>query len=182
VTRFDPCDDPSIRAGLADQAAQRFIDEHLELVGQSNPEKEALYICPFSGQSWLADLSEEPSGRLRLRIVHEDPSWYSGTYQGWQPEPLPEGWEVLPNEVRRTFEDELKREVTPGHPLYSQTVVAIARCTGCEDVLFSIEGRYVRWTVVHLTFARGPQDPPLPMSEEFDAFGEARRRLADHRH
>lgn len=104
------------------------------------------------------------------------------TYEDWRPEPLPEGWEILPNEIRRTFEEELRREVARGHPLYGETVVAIAKCVGCDDVLFSIEGEYVRWTVVHLTFARHPEEPPWPMAERFNAFAEARRRLADHRH
>jgi hypothetical protein len=41
---------------LVDEAAQRFIEEHLELVGRANRGKEALYVCPSSGQLWLGDL------------------------------------------------------------------------------------------------------------------------------
>lgn len=178
----DPCDDPSVRKGLLDEAAEQFLEEHLELIGSAGVEKEALYVCPLSGQLWLREVPVSGPGSVRLRIVHEHPSWYSMDYQDWRPDPLPEGWEILPNEVRRTMERELSREVAPGHRLYGETVVAIAKCVGCDDVLFSIEGEYLRWTVVHVTFARHPEQLPWPMTEVFSSFGEARKRLASHRH
>jgi hypothetical protein len=89
---------------------------------------------------------------------------------------------VLPNERRRRLEDEVGPEVAEGHPLHGQTVIAVAKCVACDDVLFSIEGEHVRWAVVHLTFAGHPDKPPWPMSEEFDSFSEARQRMANHQH
>jgi hypothetical protein len=75
----DPCDDLSTRAGIFDEAARRFIGDHLELVGEEITLQEALYVCPWSGQLWLADLPDDATGSFRLRVVQEHPSWYLET-------------------------------------------------------------------------------------------------------
>ena len=80
----------------------------------------------------------------------------------WTPEPLPEPWFILPDVLRADYEAELHREVGEGHPLWQQVLIAVAKCGHCDSVVFSVEGRYVQWAVVHLTWSGGQEEKPWP--------------------
>ena len=65
----------------------------------------------------------------------------------------PDGWEQLAPDERQALEAELRREVTPGHLLYSADVTALARRNDCDDVLFSLNGS-ASVAVVHLSYGK----------------------------
>ncbi len=58
------------------------------------------------------------------------------------------------------FEEELARELRPGHPLYGVKAVSVARRTDNDDVLFALFGHSSRFAVVHLTWSSRPEPSP----------------------
>jgi hypothetical protein len=84
----------------------------------------------------------------------------------WRPEPLPSPWELVPAEQREALEAELTAEVAEGHPLFGAEVTAIARCGGCDEVVFSVDVEPVRFVSVHLTWRGGSEQPPWPWTED----------------
>jgi hypothetical protein len=83
-------------------------------------------------------------------------------------------------EKRSVFESELLAEVSPGHPLFGARVIAIARCEGCDEVVFSVETDPARFVRVHLTWRRGADSPPWPLTEELGM--PLSRSMAAHDH
>jgi hypothetical protein len=84
----------------------------------------------------------------------------------WQPEPLPAPWALVVLDQRAVLEAELYAEVAEGHLLFDSKVIAIARCEGCDEVVFSVETDPVRFVSVHLTWRRSPEQPPWPWTED----------------
>ena len=80
----------------------------------------------------------------------------------WKPEPLPEPWLVLSDDLRPSFETELAKEVTEGHPLSTELVTPVAKCGHCDSVVFSVERQPLEWALVHLTWSGRPESPPWP--------------------
>ena len=82
------------------------------------------------------------------------------------------------------FEDELFREIGPGHALHAIRVEAIALHCGCDDVLFRLLDGSERVAVVHLTWTRNPPEkPPWPATEiypDLESWAEQRMR-PDHK-
>jgi hypothetical protein len=90
------------------------------------------------------------------------PFWYSG----WEPRPLPEPWIVVAMDMRSALEAELRWEAADGHPLFGETVTAVARCQTCDDVVFGVNGDHPTWFAhVHLTRGRGREQLPLPATD-----------------
>jgi hypothetical protein len=86
----------------------------------------------------------EPSGRLaamRESLIYLEP---------WSPVSGDQG----------LLESELRKELSPRHPLFSLTTTAIARRRDCDDVLFEIENTERRVAVVHLTWSSKQEDDP----------------------
>jgi hypothetical protein len=81
---------------------------------------------------------------------------------------------------RSVLESELLAEVSPGHPLFGARVIAIARCEGCDEVLFSVEADPARFVRVHLTWRGGPESAPWPRTERVGM--PLSRSLAAHDH
>jgi hypothetical protein len=94
--------------------------------------------------------------------------------------PLPEPWYVVAGEQRDALVAELQAEVSPGHRLYRQPVTAVARCSGCDDVIFCVEVDPAYWIRVHLTWRRGAESPPWPHFSEVTL--PLSRSLAGHEH
>jgi hypothetical protein len=69
---------------------------------------------------------------------------------------------------------ELKREVGPGHPLFSKSVKALALAIDRDDVLFEIsEGTTRRYAVVHLTWSgHMEQSAKWPSTQLFDSMAQ----------
>ena len=90
-----------------------------------------------------------------------------------------EPWVALTDAQRSRFEEELRRELTPGHVLAGAAFRAIARRQDCDDVLFELVGDGV--AVVHLTWSR-ETDARWPRTERFASLAEwaERRMKPDH--
>lgn len=97
-----------------------------------------------------------------------------------QPQPLPPQWTWVPVDERAPLETELQAEVAEGHPLFGEHVIAIARCEGCDEVIFSVETDPVRFVSVHLTWGGAPERPPWPWTEDVSL--PLSRSLAEHEH
>jgi hypothetical protein len=71
------------------------------------------------------------------------------------------------------FEEVLKREVAPGHPLHGVPVEAIGKRDASDDVLFRLLDGSGRVAVVHLTWTRTPPErPPWPGTAVFAGLEE----------
>ena len=101
-------------------------------------------------------------------------------YSDWTPEPLPKPWFVAPAELRATLKGELVTEVAAGHPLHGEGVVPVAKCAGCDDALFAVEGGpYTRWARVHLTWSGKEERPPWPQTTIYDALAQFRADVTE---
>ena len=64
---------------------------------------------------------------------------------------------------------ELDRETVPSHPLFGESVRALARRIDCDDVLFELLRPQGGYAVVHLTWNE-EQDPRWPRTHLHDSF------------
>jgi hypothetical protein len=77
------------------------------------------------------------------------------------------------------FEQELRKEVCPGHVLYRTKIKAIARRTDNDDVLFMLVEK-VSYAQVHLTWTgKREKDRRWPHAELFGTWDEWLRRMAE---
>jgi hypothetical protein len=75
----------------------------------------------------------------------------------------PEPWQLVNISDRVLFHAELRRELSPGHPLHELPIGAVARRTDCDDILFQLEDDTDRVAVTHLTWRGQPeQDTDWP--------------------
>ncbi|MGW5128431.1 hypothetical protein ACWEQ7_31205 [Streptomyces sp. NPDC004069] len=95
------------------------------------------------------------------------------------PSLLPAPWWV-PDGGMHSFELELHRELPQGHPLHGVKATAVARCEGCDDVLFSVPDRPFPWAVVHLTWTGREERAPWPMTTPLASLAELLTEWADH--
>jgi hypothetical protein len=65
------------------------------------------------------------------------------------------------------YESELKRELSPGHPLFGVPAAALGKRNDSDDVLFELRDGTGRVAVVHLTFCNHPEPPPWPQTTMF---------------
>jgi hypothetical protein len=65
-----------------------------------------------------------------------------------------EPWHAIEEAHGRKFVEELRRELSPGHSLFGQPIVAVARRFDRDDVLFRVGHSPEHYAVVHLTFQR----------------------------
>lgn len=81
-----------------------------------------------------------------------------------------EPWEhLLPGQGDR-LTSELKRELSPAHPLFHEELVAMARSAATDDVLFgAIDGRLID---VHLTWSGKVELPPFPHHRIYADFSD----------
>lgn len=81
------------------------------------------------------------------------------------------------------LEEELKREVGPGHPLFGQKAVSVGRRTDTDDVLFLLPDHASPLAVVHLAWNGrhdpGPGGPPTTFYSSVDQWVEECMRV-DH--
>jgi hypothetical protein len=91
----------------------------------------------------------------------------------------PDPWIRVSADTRASLEAELRAEVSKGHPLFEKQTIAVARCDGCDDVVFSIEDP-ARFVMVHLTWRQAPEPPPWPRTHEVSL--PLADGLALHRH
>jgi hypothetical protein len=115
--------------------------------------------------------------------------WRSGELPDYpSPEgrdPLPEAWFDLRSmpvgdhsTTRRAMTTELERELMPGHVLYGERAEPLAKCLHCDSVIYELGGE--RFAIVHLTWARGPEQLPLPQTALFTSWPNALGALGEH--
>lgn len=75
---------------------------------------------------------------------------------------------VRVNEHATNLENELRKEVSAGHVLFSLAARAVAQRTDNDDVLFETNSPDFQYAVVHLTWSNKPEhDPHWPETEVF---------------
>lgn len=68
------------------------------------------------------------------------------------------------------MERELKRELSPSHPLFGLPVKTLARRQDCDDVLFALQDGTGWVAVIHLTWTQSPPErPPWPATTFFQS-------------
>lgn len=76
------------------------------------------------------------------------------------------------------LENELRKEITYGHPLFSLRTRPIARRTDSDEVLFEVDSPDFRYAVVQLSWTGSPERdcrwPHTKMFETFDIWVESR--------
>jgi hypothetical protein len=94
-----------------------------------------------------------------------------------------EPWYGCENEASAaSFEAELRRELSPAHPLYSVPVELLGRRDNRDDFLFGFRDGTGRVAEVHLTF-RGAEEPlPWPATRVYESLAEWELRcmVRDH--
>ena len=70
-------------------------------------------------------------------------------------------------DFKKTFTDELEKELYIGHPLYGLEVEVLANGQG-DDYLFKIK-QSSQFCVVHLTFKHATEIPPYPITYIYDS-------------
>ena len=87
-------------------------------------------------------------------------------YSDWKPRPLPAPWVIVPVAERPSLEAELQAELAPGHLLSGEIITAVARCPGCDEMVFIVEGDHPTWfALVRLTWRQYREQLPLPATE-----------------
>jgi len=80
--------------------------------------------------------------------------------------------------------NELRRELTPGHPLFGLDAYPIAQRTDADDVLFQFGINQPIFAVVHLTWSGEPEpDNSWPTFESYTSMEDwvENRMSVDHR-
>jgi hypothetical protein len=91
-----------------------------------------------------------------------------------------EPWFRLDAEHGRSFESEVRAEVASGHELHGLDLRAIAKCGGCDDVVFRASDD--TFAIVHLTWARMPETPPWPLTSRLGGFIAVEAAMDQHDH
>lgn len=91
-----------------------------------------------------------------------------------------EPWFRLDAKQASTFENEALAEVAPGHDLHGLTLQAMARCEGCDDVVFRPSDDM--FAIVHLTWAMKPEVPPWPRTTRLGGFIAVEAAMDQHEH
>ncbi|MDX8149681.1 hypothetical protein SK854_46695 [Lentzea sp. BCCO 10_0061] len=95
-------------------------------------------------------------------------------------QPLPEPWSFIPHGEKAELEAQLRTEVPDEHPLRGKKVIAIARCGGCDEVVYSVEEDPGWFARVHLTWRSAPGSLPWPTTTPLAL--PLVNSLADHAH
>ena len=91
-----------------------------------------------------------------------------------------EPWFRLGPDHALSFENEAKTELAPGHELYGLGLRAVAKCEGCDDVVFRASDD--TFAIVHLTWATKPETPPWPRTTRLGGFIAVELAMDQHGH
>jgi hypothetical protein len=105
----------------------------------------------------------------RHEVLRKPASWPSG-WAGFEKPWGDVGHPDIAAETAASFDDEPRREVAPGHPLYERRCIAIAKREATDDVLFALGAEEM--AVVHLTWGQKPEPPPWPSTTFYASFDE----------
>ena len=79
---------------------------------------------------------------------------------------LPDGWELIGEDRKSFFENELSSEPCPEHLLYKKDAEILARKSDRDDFLFYVKELTQPYCVVHLTWRKESQ-PLWPNVNQF---------------
>jgi hypothetical protein len=100
-------------------------------------------------------------------------------------EPLlpPEPWVRVTDETAASAKlvAELLRELAVHHVLHARPLHAVARCSGCDDVVFRLEDDGT-FAIVHLTWSGHRESPPWPGTTVLPTFIALESVLDAHDH
>jgi hypothetical protein len=83
-------------------------------------------------------------------------------------------------EHAHNFENEAHAEMAPGHELHGLALRAVAKCAGCDDVVFRASDD--TFAIVHLTWAKKPETPPWPLTTRLGGFVAVETAMDQHEH
>jgi hypothetical protein len=94
---------------------------------------------------------------------------------------LPETFVKVTDEEAREFEAELKKEISPGHPLAGIAAVCVARSSRRDDFLFHLPSHAEQFAIVHLTWSKEtvPDYPWTTFFKSEEDFVQNWRRIFD---
>jgi hypothetical protein len=95
-------------------------------------------------------------------------------------EDFSEPWFRLNLGQAEAFEREARIEITPGHELHGLDLRAIARCSGCDDVVFGASDD--TFAIVHLVWTTKPDTPPWPRTVRLGSFIAVDLAMDQHEH
>jgi len=78
------------------------------------------------------------------------------------------------------FEKEAVAEVAPGHELFGLSLRTVAKCVGCDDVVFRAADD--TFAIVHLTWSRKQEAPPWPRTTRLGGFIAIEAAMDQHEH
>jgi hypothetical protein len=80
----------------------------------------------------------------------------------------------------QAVEDEVTTEIAPGHELHQLALTAVAKCEGCDSVVYrASDGTFA---VVHLSWSRKPETPPWPRTTRLGGFIAVESSMDQHEH
>jgi hypothetical protein len=91
-----------------------------------------------------------------------------------------EPWFRPDAEHAQAFEREVSAEVAPGHELHGLTLHTVAKCEGCDDVVFRASDD--TFAVVRLTWTRKQETPPWPRTTRLGGFIAVEAAMDQHEH
>jgi hypothetical protein len=87
---------------------------------------------------------------------------------------------ALRGERAAGFEGEAIKEIAPGHELHGLTLTAIAKCEGCDEVMFQAPNDI--FAMVHLTWTGRPEPLPWPRAKRLESQRDAQMAMDQHEH
>ena len=89
-------------------------------------------------------------------------------------------WSRLEGDLAGRFEREASLEIAPGHELDGLGLAAIAKCEGCESVVFRLPDE--TFAIVHLSWIGKPDTPPWPTTTRLGGYIAAEAAMDQHEH
>jgi hypothetical protein len=93
---------------------------------------------------------------------------------------LRDPWFRLEREQARALEREATTEIAAGHELYGLGLTAVAKCAGCDSVVFRASDD--TFAIVHLSWTRKPDTPPWPQTTRLGGFIAVELAMDQHEH
>jgi hypothetical protein len=91
-----------------------------------------------------------------------------------------EPWRRAEGESARAFEDEAAAEIADGHELHGLDLTAIAKCEGCDCVVY--RGSNGTFAIVHLSWTTRRETPPWPRTTRLGSFIAIESAMDQHQH
>jgi hypothetical protein len=91
-----------------------------------------------------------------------------------------EAWHTVTGSEAEKLTAELRREIAADHVLAGRTATVVRRCSGCDDVIFRLDGDV--FAVVHLTWSGRREPAPWPRTAILSTFLAVESFVDSHDH